>query len=278
MTRDPVSPVLSTAEIVRRQEHLTRLVRDAGALALDYFRRPEALSVESKGTQDFVTAADRAVEALLIGRLLDAFPADGVIGEEGGRRNGTSGATWIIDPIDGTSNFARGIPFWCISVALMTGGEIVAGLIFDPVRDELFSARKGAGAERDGVPIQTSAVTTPETARVNLSFSFRRPRQLLLTAIDRLQARYCDWTRLGSAALALAYVACGRLDGSWAAHVKVWDVAAGMCLVTEAGGTVSDFLTDDGLVQGNRLLATTPGMLAFLTECLGDLVEAPAAP
>ncbi|PKU23693.1 inositol monophosphatase family protein [Telmatospirillum siberiense] len=264
---------LPPRDITDRQDLMHGLVKEAGALALQYFRDQTRLQIESKGTQDFVTAADRAVENMLVGRIGEAFPDDAVIGEEGGVRGEASDgrAVWIIDPIDGTSNFARGLPFWAVSVALMVGGEIELGWILDPVTGELFSARRGAGCRCDGQPARVSDVISPERARINLGFTFRRKPEFFLTAIDRMVANKCDWTRLGSAALSLAYVACGRLDGYWAPFVNAWDVAAGICLVKEAGGFVSGFLDGDGLRRGNPILAATPGMADFFRSHLHDL-------
>ncbi|MTJ80405.1 MAG: inositol monophosphatase [Telmatospirillum sp.] len=262
---------LSERNLDLRRDHLLSLIRKAGDVALGYFRHPDRLCIENKGVQDFVTAADKAVETLLVEGIRERFPGDGFIGEEGGTHGGCSstGATWIIDPIDGTSNFSRGLPFWCISVALLVGGDLVLGMILDPVGDELFEARKGQGAFCNGQPIRVSRTTSPDRARINVGYSFRGERDRFLDAISRLIDRHCEWNRLGSAALGLAYVACGRLDGSWAPHVNVWDVAAGLCLVTQAGGVVSDFLGGDGLTRGNPLLSATPGMAAFLSERLG---------
>lgn len=250
------------------------LVREAGVLALQYFRDQTRLQIESKGTQDFVTAADRAVEAMLVGRIASAFPDDAIIGEEGGVHGEPSGGrpTWIIDPIDGTANFARGLPFWAISVALMVGNDIELGWVLDPVTGELFSARRGQGALCDGLGAAVSGVTSPERARINLGFTFKRKPEFFLEAINRMVAGHCDWNRLGSAALAMAYVACGRLDGYWAPFVNAWDVAGGICLVKEAGGYVSDFLGGDGLRKGNPILAATPGMVEFFRTRLDDLV------
>lgn len=271
MPNDPIPP-FTADDITRRYDFLGPLIREAGGLARSYFRQPTRLGIETKGTQDFVTAADRAVEAFLVGRILAAFPGDGVLGEEGGRQGSESGPVWVIDPIDGTANFARGLSFWCISVALMVGGDIVFGIIHDPVGGETFAARQGAGAFCDDQPMAASTVATPDRARINLGYSFRCKPDGILQAIDRMVASQCEWNRLGSAALALAYVACGRLDGHWAPFVNVWDVAAGICLVREAGGWVSDFLADDGLHKGNPILASAPGMTAFFREKLGDLL------
>lgn len=261
----------STADIARRHDFMAGLVGEAGALAMSYFRQPARLNVETKGLQDFVTAADRAVEDFIVSRLGQAFPEDGVIGEERGAQGSSGGAIWIIDPIDGTANFARGLPFWCISVALLVGRQIVSGFIHDPVTGETFSALRGKGALCDGQAIRVAQTATPELARINIGFTFRCDPQISFSAIERLVASRCDWSRLGSAALGLAYVASGRLDGYWAPHVNAWDVAAGICLVDEAGGWVSDFLAGDGLAKGNPILAAAPGMAEFFKSRLQDL-------
>jgi myo-inositol-1(or 4)-monophosphatase len=265
----------SVAKLIWRHDVMLGLIKEAGELAMTYFRNPSRLNVESKGVQDFVTAADKAVEALLVDRIRMAFPEDGIIGEEGGVRDGgaKSGATWIIDPIDGTANFARGLPFWCISVGLMVETQIEIGFILDPVTGELFSARRGSGAFCNGQPIRVSTTNSPDMARINLGFTFHRKPEYFLAAVARLVARKCDWSRLGSAALGLAYVASGRLDGYWAPHVKAWDVAAGICLANEAGAVVNDFMAGGGLRKGNLILASTPGMADFFQSLLHDLAR-----
>jgi myo-inositol-1(or 4)-monophosphatase len=262
---------MTPQETAERLDCMDDALRQAGAIALKYFRHPDALNIASKGLHDVVTVADRAVEEFLVGRISGSFPQDGIVGEEGSRRGQDSKACWYLDPVDGTTNFARGIPFWCISAGLLVDGRAELGIIYDPVTDEMFSARHGCGATCNGQPIHTSAATTPQTSRINLGFNFRSKLATHLAAIDRLTSRQCEYVRLGSTALGLAYVANGRLEGTYASHTQSWDVMAAICLVTEAGGYVSDFISDNRLGQGSRLLAAAPGVTQFLRDTLDDL-------
>ena len=260
-----------------RFSHAKTLVIEAGKLALGYFRSPR-LVIEEKGLQDLVTVADREVEAFLVAGLHAAFPPDAFFGEESGPQGDSqqTEATWVIDPIDGTSNFARGIDLWCISVGLVVENEVVMGFVYRPAGDELFNAVKGKGASLNGQPIRVSSTSAWEHTRIDLGFSFRRPEQLYLTAIDRLFGVRAEHARLASAALGMAYVACGRYDGYWEAHVNSWDVAGGLCLVTEAGGKTNAFLAGTGLTHGNPVLASNAQLYDRLTALFGDL-HAPGA-
>lgn len=248
-----------------RFELARRVIRDGGLLALGHFRSAD-LQVGRKGVQDFVTPVDRAVEDLLVGAIREAFPGDAILGEEGGALDGAAPDVplWVIDPIDGTINFARGLPLWCVSVALVQAGEIRFGLIYNPVADELHHARQGLGACCNGRPIRVSGATRPDEARIGAGFSRRRGVAVHLEGIGALLSHGCEYTRLGSGALSLAFVADGRLDGFWEAHINSWDVLAGLCLVREAGGWCADFLGGDALQHGNTVLACTPGLRAFM--------------
>jgi myo-inositol-1(or 4)-monophosphatase len=175
---------------------------------------------------------------------------------------------WIIDPIDGTANFLRGIPFWCVSLGLIDSGEPVAGIIYSPPVEELHLARKGAGAWLNGRPIKVSATRRIEEARIGVGFSYRTPVEPHLQALKALLESHCEYSRLGSGALGMALTADGRLDGYWEAHINIWDVAAGLCLVKEAGGWTNDFMTTDVFANGNSILATTP----LLSETLRSLM------
>ena len=261
---------LQAADIAARCELATGLIREAGALALRHFRAPESLQVEHKGVQDIVTVADRAVERMLVAGLSAAFPGDGFLGEEDGWQDGGPGV-WVIDPIDGTANFARQLPHWCISVGLVADGAIELGIIYQPVTDELFVARRGAGATCNGRPMSVSRVASPDAARINVGYSARMPAADHLTGLDRLLAARCEYARVGSAALGLAYVADGRFEGYWEGHLNAWDAVAGLCLVREAGGLTNDFLTGNGLRDGNAALACAPGIAGFLNVTLGTI-------
>jgi myo-inositol-1(or 4)-monophosphatase len=244
------------------------IVREAGERAADHYRRRHELEVERKGTQDLVSEADRACEDMIVGALRTLFPEDGFRGEERGIQNAGAEAVWIIDPIDGTDNFLRGIPFWCVSLGLLAAGEFVIGVIYNPITDELYAARQGQGATLNGRKIEVSKVKSLEQARLGIGFSYRRPVAPHVQAIKALLDAHCEYSRLGSGALGLALTADGRLDGYWEAHINVWDVAAGLCLVKEAGGRANDFLGEDGLTKGNAVLASTPQLYSPLTGLL----------
>jgi myo-inositol-1(or 4)-monophosphatase len=237
------------------------ILRDAGGIAADYFARRATLAIDRKGAQDLVSEADRACEDFIVAALARAFPEDGFLGEEGGRRGGSGGALWVIDPIDGTHNFLTGIPFWCLSLALVAGGEAVGGLIYDPVQDEMFSAVQGGGAFLNGTPMRVSGETDLTRARICVGFSYRRPVTDHIAAIEACLSAGCEYLRLGSGALALAYVAAGRFDGYWERHMNSWDAAAAIALVREAGGWENGFMAGNALTEGNEILAATPGLV-----------------
>jgi myo-inositol-1(or 4)-monophosphatase len=239
------------------------ITREAGALALDYFKRRATLPIEHKGRQDFVSEADKKTEDLIVARLGAAFPDDSVLGEEGGlRQNGP--ALWVIDPIDGTANFLRGIPHWCVSIGLIADGKAVAGFLFNPVTDELFSAHAGGGAYLNGAPIKVSGVTDITQSSLGMGYAHRLPLAPYIAEMNTSLAGGSDVRTLGSGALDLGFVAAGRLDATFYRHINLWDVAGGMAIVAEAGGTVSDFLAGEGMREGNAILVATPALYAPL--------------
>lgn len=237
------------------------VVREAGRVAADHFARRELLSIARKGTQDLVSEADRACEDLIVAGLARLFPRDGFLGEERGSRNPDAAAVWVIDPIDGTHNFLTGIPFWCVSVGMVADGELVLGIIYHPLAGELYSARGGGGAFLNGQPIKVSSETDLTCARICVGFSYRQPVAEHVRAVDAVLGAGCEYLRLGSGALGLAYTAAGRLDGYWERHMNSWDAAAGLILVREAGGWTNDFLAGGGLTAGSEVLAATPGLV-----------------
>ena len=232
------------------------ILREAGRTALDYFARRHELAVERKGRQDFVSRADREVEALIRARLAERFPGDAVIGEEQGGTDAER--VWITDPIDGTANFLRGIPYWSMTLAFVENGRPRIGLTYDPVHDELFTALAGGGAHLDGRRIRVSPASRPEEACVGLSYTFHTPVRDYLAVLEALLAAGFDHRRLGSAALSLAHVADGRLDAVFTLHTHSWDVLSGLLLVREAGGLASDFEGDP--LRSRAAAAATPGI------------------
>lgn len=227
----------------------SRIALEAGALLRDYYRK--GVATEYKGDVDLVTEADRVSEKLIVERLHEAFPNHGIYGEEGTRSRLESGFRWYIDPLDGTTNFAHGFPVFCVSMGLelrtpslrpSEDGEIVAAVIYDPTRDELFTAEKGKGAYLNGACIHVSRTPVLAEALVATGFpSHKRHENPNIHFYHQFTLRSHGVRRAGSAALDLAYTACGRFDAYWEFNLNPWDTAAGALLVTEAGGTMSGF-------------------------------------
>jgi myo-inositol-1(or 4)-monophosphatase len=231
-------------------------------------QRRGGFDVQMKGHNDPVTDIDVRTEEFLTAELSEAFPDDGIIGEELEETAETSGRRWFIDPIDGTLNFSRGIPMYCVSIALQEGDDSVVGVIYDPNRDELFSARKNGGAYLNGEPMAVSDVDALEESLLVTGF----PRSLENVEVDNLM-NFAELTRasrgvrrLGSAALDLAYVAAGRLDGFWEYYLSPWDCAAGYLMVAEAGGNVTT-------VEGDRYTAHEESVLATNGRIHRDIIE-----
>lgn len=254
--------------LTTRLEAASGLMREAGALARDYFERRAELAVEFKGAQDVVSAADRAVEDRIRARLADVFPADGVLGEEAGA-TGDAASLWVVDPIDGTQNFLRGLPYWAVVLAYVRDGVGELGLTYDPVHDELFTARRGCGARRDGAVIRCREPASPNEACVALSFGFKDERRVYVDVQSRFLARGADMRRLGSTALSLAHIADGRLDVLYAPGNQSWDCLAGLLTVREAGGVGCDFLGANGLTGRGPVVAAVPPLHALAQEITG---------
>jgi len=245
------------------------VVREAGQNAAEKFRRRSELKFESKGKQDFVSEADKACEEFVVGSLLKAFPEDSFLGEEGGMQNAGGKAIWVIDPIDGTSNFIAGFPNWCVSLGLVIEGRAVAGVIYNPITEELYSAEIGCGAMLNGRVIKVSNTKNIDAARIGLGFSYRRPVDEHVVAVKACLDAGCEYVRFGSGALGMAHAADGRLDGYYEAHINAWDVAAGIVIHREAGGWTNDFLgKPDALETGNVILATTADLRPALSSLL----------
>ncbi len=243
------------------------VAREAGELAMRLRRRPDsAFGVTGKGTLDFSTEADLAVERLIIEQLGKRF-GDGVLGEEYGETTPGAEHLWVVDPVDGTFNFMHGVPVWCVSLAFLDKGEIEFGIIYNPETREMFTARRGRGALCNGEPIRVSG-GRHAAPLIEIGASNRRPVADYLDLIGRTFAAGCEFRRFGSGALGMASVACGRTDGYLELHINSWDVLAGILLVREAGGWTNDFLAGDGLRQGNKIIACTPE----LRETLGGLM------
>lgn len=248
--------------LAHRRYTVEAILREAGKRALEHFKA-RTFSVEEKGIQDFVSEVDRQTEVFIRDRLNSLFPDDAILGEEGGGQ--MAARTWIIDPIDGTTNFIRGIPFWCLSAGLVVDGRPSVGVIYDPCQDEMFSAHDGGGATLNGELVRVSTTASPSHALLSIGYSFKSPPTLHNAVIAELFAAGSMYRMHGAGALALAQVACGRVDGFWEAIIYPWDVAAGLALVREAGGVVSDYFARETLA-GKEILAATPSMADFYSS------------
>ncbi len=236
------------------------VAREAGAKARRRFL-DRSFAVAFKGPQDYLTEVDGETEAFIAERLALVFPDDGFIGEESSARPaGAGGAVWVVDPIDGTANFARGVPHFCVSIACVADGRIEVGVIYNPMLDELFAARRGGGAWLNGAPMSPSSVTSLANSSVEVGWNSRGSFAQYVDLLRRVASTGASPSRTGSGALAIAYVAAGRSDGFVEHHINAWDCLAGILLVSEAGGYVSDFLAGGGLARGNPLIASAPGV------------------
>jgi myo-inositol-1(or 4)-monophosphatase len=262
---------LDEEALTRRFLAAKAIAVEAGHLALRLLADPASLDVQLKGPQDFVTAADRAVERLIAERLAAAFPEDAFLGEEFGSsaKRPKAAALWVVDPIDGTSNFARARAEWVISIGLVRDGKPEIGVIYHPPADELFAARRGRGAHRNGVAIRASRLTLLSEATVGFDYSSGTPPVQHVAQVQAMLERGGEYRRNGSAALSLAHVADGRLDGFVELQLNAWDVVAGMVLVSEAGGWTNDFLSGAGLTKGNPMIAAAAGIRDELLALTG---------
>jgi myo-inositol-1(or 4)-monophosphatase len=253
------------------------IVREAGHLAADYFAKREQLDVEHKGVQDLVSVADREVEELIRTRLATAFPDDGLLGEEGGG-DGSDGwslegdepedtggsrtgrGLWVIDPIDGTANFLRGMPYWSVALAYLVDDRTELAVTYDPVHDDLFWARRGTGAYRNERAIRVSDRVDPKQSVIGSTFTFKMAVEDYVRLTEGILRAGADHRRMGSTALMMCHVADGRLDGCATLYCNSWDVIGGLLLVREAGGAASNFRDGASLTETNRAFGCAPGL------------------
>lgn len=242
---------------------MIKAARKAGRSLVKDFREVENLQVSSKGPGDFVTKADREAERIIKEELMGGRPTYGWLGEETGAEAGADPTRrWIVDPLDGTTNFLHGLPHWAISIALEHKGEIVSGVVFDAAKDEMYWAEKGAGAWMNERRLRVSGRRSMSDAvfATGVPFGAKRTLPAMLSDLARLMPACAGMRRWGAAALDLAYVAAGRFDGFWERELQPWDLAAGLVLVREAGGMVSairegdDVLEKGSVICGNEAL------------------------
>jgi len=255
------------------------IAREAGALLRSYYDK--GVATEYKGDVDLVTEADRASEALIKARLAEAFPEHGIFGEEGTRERLGGEYRWYVDPLDGTTNFAHGFPAFCVILGLEhrpagtaegEDGEMIAGVIYDPLRDDVFVAERGKGAYQNGRRIHVSKIAKLAESLTATGFpSQKRHSSPNVHFYQEITLRSHGVRRAGSAGLDMAYVACGRLDGFWEFNLNPWDTSAGYLLIEEAGGTVTHFDGGKFTLDSREVLATNGLLLGELTELFGEM-------
>ncbi len=256
-----------------------RAARQAGRVLLRYFERTEQLAVQDKGRHDFVTEVDRGAEAAIVQELRGRYPSHAILAEESGQ-HGESELVWIIDPLDGTTNYLHGFPQFAVSIGLKYRDKLELGVVYNPLSEELFTAARGQGAHLNERRIRVAKRPTVDGALIGTGFPFRDQRYLdkYLAMLKVFMQEAAGIRRPGSAALDLAYVAAGRLDGFWELGLSPWDMAAGAVLITEAGGIATDlagggeFLASGNLVAGN--LKIHQAMLSRLSPFLDERLRA----
>ena len=264
MIPEPIQTRYAFAQIFARQ---------AGELAHNYFKNRDRLIVESKGTQDEVSIADRDTEVFLRTRILEAFPDDGILGEEGGDDSNGKRVVWVLDPIDGTACFVNGMFSWCISIAVVVDGVPGIGVVFDPNGDEMFHAVLGGLALVNDQPIHVKEVNAFKGGVLGVGFSHRSHPDEFTPFLHTLLASGGMFIRNGSGALMLCYVAAGRLIGYYEPHINSWDCLAAIVIVEAAGGRCNDFLANDGLIGGNPILAAGKPLYPLLLLATGKDVK-----
>jgi myo-inositol-1(or 4)-monophosphatase len=253
-------------------ETATEIARESGALLSRYFER--RIGYELKGDYDLVTDADRASEKLIVERLQTHFPTHGILGEESGLHASRSEYHWYVDPLDGTTNFAHSYPAFNVTLALERDRELIAGVIFDPIRDEMFTAELGGGAFLNGKRISVSQSKDLETSLLATGFPSRKRHENINVHFWHQVAMVTHGVRRsGSAAIDLAYVACGRLDGFWEFGLNPWDMAAGLLLVKEAGGAASDMKGGAADIKGRHIAADNGKIHAELIQLFREVFE-----
>ena len=264
---------MSNDALMHRLEFAKTLAREAGEKALGYFRSLGDLVVEKKGAQDLVSNADRDVETFIRAQLAEAFGEDGIVGEEHDNVASTSGYTWVIDPIDGTTNFLTSIPSWCVAIAVVKDDRTQIGVVYEPCHDELFWCARGTGAFMNDTAISVARTAGPHEGSTGVGMNGRTAASLIMYFMEALAAKGGIFYRNGSGALMLSYVAAGRLIGYAEPHMNAWDCLAGQLLIEEAGGRVETQSADAMLAHGGRVVAGSPDVfdtyVAMANEAFG---------
>ena len=248
----------------------TDAARNAGNIILRSIDKLDRIKIEVKAQNDFVTQVDRKAEEVIIEAIHKAYPSHGILAEESGKHNEDSEYTWIIDPLDGTTNFLHGFPQYAVSIGLHYKGRMEVAVVFDPIKNEFFSAARGDGAQLNGKRMRVTDHKGIRGSLLGTGFPFKHP-QHLETYLDTFKAVHpqaAGIRRAGSAALDLAYVAAGRLDGFWEIGLSPWDMAAGVLLVREAGGIVTDFSGEGHYLQTGNIVAAASKVYPALYEAI----------
>ena len=236
----------------------------------------DKIKVEQKGRNDYVSEVDRNAERAVIDTILKHYPEHAILAEESGQQ-GESDYTWVIDPLDGTTNFLHGFPVFCVSVGLMHKNRLEHGAVYDPLRQELFTASRGQGAQLDGRRIRVSQLNSLERALIGTGFPFRDsniPLQPYLNMLQTVLVNTSGVRRVGAAALDLCYVAAGRLDAFWETGLSKWDMAAGTLIIREAGGIVSGMDGSEDFLETGHILTGSPKIYSGLAKLLASDIKA----
>jgi myo-inositol-1(or 4)-monophosphatase len=254
--------IYSEENLAKLLHQVESIVSKAGAYILDNFRRVADVSVRDKGDNSLVSYIDEMAEQMLMSELLTLIPDAGILAEETGSSLKNDELIWIIDPLDGTTNYLYGLPCFSVSVALVQKGNPILGVVFDPFSDEMFSARKGGRAMLNGVDIQVSDRDTLKRSLIAMGFPVNKHDHIpeLLSCLEYFIYNTRGVRRWGSAAMDLAYVACGRYDAFVEYGLSIWDIAAGVLIVESAGGKVSDLVGNDNHLSSGAILAGNPAI------------------
>jgi myo-inositol-1(or 4)-monophosphatase len=246
-------------DLTQRYDFALTLIRDAGALAQGYFNNLSALTIRAKGLQDMVSEADLNTEVLIKTRIAEHFPEDAFLGEETGVTEFAEGqGIWVVDPIDGTQPFVSGMSNWCVSIAFVQGSKVQFGLVYAPVRDELFAGGIGIPATLNGQPMPRHPGKSLRDGITGMGYNTRIAPEAFLRPFEGLLRQGGMFFRDGSGALNLSYVAAGRLLGYFEPHINSWDCLGAIGVIEAAGLRVNDFLANDGLTKGNQIIAGIP--------------------
>jgi myo-inositol-1(or 4)-monophosphatase len=261
---------MADLEIRTRLDFAKKLTKKAGEKALVYFESIGDLVVQQKGAQDLVSNADLEVEVFIRKHIAESYPNDGIVGEEHANVEGTSGYTWVIDPIDGTANFLTAIPSWCVVLACVHDDQTKLGVVYEPSHNEMFWGAMGTGAFLNDKPMQVSPSTTLSVGSTGIGMNGRTATDLTVSYIKKLVDRGGVFYRNASGALMLSYVAAGRLIGYAEPHMNAWDCLAGQLLIAEAGGCVEHQSANDMLINGGRVVTSGPGVFEEMVKIANE--------